>query len=65
EKNIHNLNPKNVMKRGYSITLSNGRPVTTFNKLKQGDKLNTILYEGNVLSTVNSISKPTDNEQTN
>ncbi|CAN5410788.1 exodeoxyribonuclease VII large subunit [soil metagenome] len=65
EKNIHNLNPKNVLKRGYSITLSNGKPVTTFNKLKQGDKLNTILYEGNILSTVNSISKPPDNEQTN
>ena len=59
EKNVNNMNPKNVMKRGYSITLLNGKSVTSSDKLKQGDRLETILHEGNVLSTVTSVSKPT------
>lgn len=56
EKNVNNMSPKNVMKRGYSITLLDGKAVTTFNKVKQGDILDTILHEGNILSTVNSTS---------
>jgi len=60
EKNISNMNPKNVMKRGYSISLLNGKAVTNFNELKKGDELRTLLYEGNVVSTVNSISKPSE-----
>jgi len=57
EKNIENMNPKNVMKRGYSITLLNGKSLTKSADLKKGDKLQTILYDGNVLSTVNTTSK--------
>jgi exodeoxyribonuclease VII large subunit len=57
EKNISNMNPKNVMKRGYSISLLNGKAVTNFSELKDGDKLHTLLYYGSVESTVNSASK--------
>jgi len=60
EKNIHNMSPKNVMKRGYSITLLNGKSVTSFSKLKPGDTIQTVLHEGNVLSTVNSATKPSE-----
>jgi len=54
EKNIDNMNPKNVMKRGYSITLLNGKSVTKSGNLKPGDSLQTILHHGTVMSTVNS-----------
>jgi exodeoxyribonuclease VII large subunit len=59
-KNIDNMSPKNVMKRGYSITLLNGKSVTASADLKPGDKIQTVLHDGNVLSTVNSASKLPD-----
>ena len=60
EKNIHNMSPKNVMKRGYSITLLNGKSITSFGSVKPGDTIQTVLHEGNVLSTVNSATKPSE-----
>lgn len=56
EKNINNMKPENVLKRGYSITYLNGKSVSTFKNLKQGDILKTILNEGSVTSTVNKTS---------
>ncbi|WP_373518271.1 exodeoxyribonuclease VII large subunit [Pricia sp.] len=58
EKNIHNLSPQNVLKRGYSITQLNGKSVRSPNQVKVGDSLTTVLYEGSVSSTVNSTKKP-------
>lgn len=57
EKNIHNLSPQNVFKRGYSITLLNGRSVRSSFEIKEGDSLTTVLYEGSVSSTVTSGDK--------
>ena len=54
------MSPKNVIKRGYSITLLNGKSVKAFKDVKQGDILSTIIHEGQILSTVNSTSKPID-----
>ncbi len=56
EKNIHNMSPENVLKRGYSITYLNGKSVSTFKDLKEGDLLKTTLNEGSVTSIVNKIS---------
>ncbi len=60
EKNINNMKPENVLKRGYSITLLNNKSVTVYSKLKPGDTIKTVLLNGNVISTVNSTSKPDD-----
>ncbi len=57
EKNIHNLSPKNVLKRGYSITQLNGKSVRASKQVKEGDSLTTVLYEGSVSSTVKSVDK--------
>jgi exodeoxyribonuclease VII large subunit len=57
EKNVDNMSPANVLKRGYSITLLNGKSVTNISQVKNGDVLNTLVHEGNILSTVNSIHK--------
>ncbi len=57
EKNIHNLSPQNVLKRGYSITQWNGKSVRSTGGLNEGDSLTTLLYEGIVSSIVKSIDK--------
>ncbi|MDR2409125.1 MAG: exodeoxyribonuclease VII large subunit [Bacteroidales bacterium] len=57
EKNVDNMNPANVLKRGYSITLLNGKSVTNISQIKTGDVLNTVVSQGNIVSTVNSIHK--------
>ena len=62
EKNLEILSPKNVLKRGYSITLLNGKPVRSFKGVKKGDILNTIIHEGEILSTVSATSKTETNE---
>jgi exodeoxyribonuclease VII large subunit len=46
------LDPVNVMKRGYSITLLNGKTVTKASQIKQGDTLTTRLFKGEIKSKV-------------
>ncbi len=54
---LHNkaslLNPKSILKRGYSITLNNGEPAITSKKIKPGNEIKTILSEGEITSIVN------------
>ncbi|MDR2287301.1 MAG: exodeoxyribonuclease VII large subunit [Prevotellaceae bacterium] len=57
EKNVANMSPANVLKRGYSITLLNGKSVTDISQVKEGDLLKTIVHEGNIVSIVNSTNK--------
>jgi exodeoxyribonuclease VII large subunit len=57
EKNVTNMSPVNVLKRGYSITLLNGKSVKNISQVKSGDILNTIVHEGNITSIVNSTDK--------
>jgi exodeoxyribonuclease VII large subunit len=62
EQNLINLSPTNVLKRGYSITQLNGKSIRSFDQVKEGDLLNTLLYTGSVHSTVKSAIKPTKND---
>jgi exodeoxyribonuclease VII large subunit len=57
EKSISRLNPKEVMRRGYSVTLHEGRAVKSMSQLNAGDTLNTLVFEGNIISTVQTIHK--------
>lgn len=57
EKNINNMSPKNVMKRGYSITLYNGKAVKNFDSVIHGETLTTVLFEGEITSIVKSTYK--------
>ena len=52
EEKLQLLSPENVLKRGYSITLKNGKAVTDAAELQAGDKLVTRFYQGGVVSTV-------------
>jgi exodeoxyribonuclease VII large subunit len=53
EKQVENMNPLNVLKRGYSITTIDGTVIKSAGQVKQGDVLNTLVYDGSINSTVN------------
>lgn len=56
EKTVALLDPGKVLKRGYSITIKNGRLVNSVTDIREGDLLTTILSDGSVTSTVGSVS---------
>lgn len=51
------LDPGNILKRGYSITLKGKRVVKSIDDLKEGDLIKTILYQGSVISEVKKKEK--------
>lgn len=51
------LKPENLLKKGYSITLLNGKPVKNINNLKRGDKVLTKLYKGSFESEIYKTNK--------
>lgn len=53
QNSIKLLHPNNILKRGFSITYLNGKPVTDAKKLKSGDEVVTQLHSGKVKSVVN------------
>jgi len=59
EKNVEILDPKNVLKRGFSITKFNGKSIKNPNDLEIGQNVETILYEGEFTSKIEKI-KPTN-----
>lgn len=53
EQRVKSVDPVNILRRGYSITLHDGKAVTSSALLKSGDALTIRLAEGEVKSTVN------------
>lgn len=62
EKNIAIMDPVNVLKRGYSITLKNGKAINDAAELREGDQLTTMLLSGSVTSVVEQVNKTEPNE---
>lgn len=60
EKNTELLNPKNILRRGFSITLYDGKSVKNINQIKLGDPIETILFEGYVESKITKAKKKKD-----
>lgn len=52
QQRIADVSPEKLLKRGYSITLKDGKAVTDASSLQAGDKLTTRLSKGEVQSTV-------------
>lgn len=53
---LASLSPKNILKRGYSITLDeSGKPIIDAKSQKIGNKIKTIYYEGESSSTIDTI----------
>jgi len=57
ESGIDHLNPVNVLKRGFSLTYINGKPVKTIENINVGDRVNTLLSKGEFTSTVEKTKK--------
>ena len=57
EEKLKLLNPKNILKRGYSITLKDGKPVIDKALLTVGDEIETIVLNGKVKSKVSEITE--------
>ena len=57
ERTISNLSPENVLKRGYSITMLNGKAVTSYKEVKEGDIIETKVFKGLIKSSVNTTTK--------
>ncbi len=57
ERTTRNLSPENILKRGFSITLFNGRSVKSYDEVAAGDQLETVLFDGTINTTVTSTKK--------
>ncbi len=58
EKNVTNMSPESVLRRGYSITRLRGKAVKNIDNIKEGDILDTLVFEGSIQSIVKSSAKP-------
>lgn len=56
-KDIDLLNPRNVLRRGYSITYVNGKSIKTYSEVKANSEVNTVLFEGSFKSIITTIKK--------
>lgn len=54
ENTLRHISPENILKKGYSITVSNGKVIKNAKELKAGDSLRTIFASGEVESVVSS-----------
>ena len=55
EKNIRIMDPVNVLRRGYSITMYKGKALKSKEGVKQGDELTTILEDGQIISNISKL----------
>lgn len=54
ERDVMHFHPRNILRRGFSITRIDGRAVRNTDELKSGDKVRTELHKGYVTSIVES-----------
>jgi exodeoxyribonuclease VII large subunit len=52
DEKLRLLNPANLLQRGYSVTLANGKTVRNAQMLTKGQRIETILHNGKVASVV-------------
>ncbi len=55
---IRYVSPLNILKKGYSITMNNkGKIIKEAGFLKKGEQIKTIVYKGEIISTVDKIEE--------
>jgi exodeoxyribonuclease VII large subunit len=62
EKHVGILDPVNILKRGFSITLHNGKAVKRKDEVREGETITTILADGAIESVVTDAIKSKDND---
>ena len=53
DKNIETHSPSFLLKHGYTITILNGKRITSSKEVKTGDKIRTFAVDGDFESKVN------------
>ncbi len=56
ERNLTNMSPEKVLRRGYSITLQNGKAITSADDIQVNDSIETVLFKGTLKSSVKTKS---------
>ena len=51
-KRLELVNPRNILRRGYSMTLLEGKSLLSVKDIKPGSRLETRLYKGTIISNV-------------
>ncbi|MBL0315079.1 MAG: exodeoxyribonuclease VII large subunit [Flavobacteriales bacterium] len=46
------MNPVHILKRGYSITLKNGKAIKSTTEINVGDEITTLLHAGSIISNI-------------
>lgn len=54
ERTVKALHPENVLRRGYSITMKNGKALTSVDQIVKDEEIETILFDGKIGSIVKS-----------
>lgn len=62
-RQVSMLDPKNVLSRGYSITLLNGKAVRSYTEVSKNDSLKTVIFDGEIRSIVTNTQSSQPNEQ--
>ncbi len=62
-RNILNMSPENVLKRGFSITRHKGKAIIDPVQLKSGEIIETTVYNGTINSIVQYITNSTNNPE--
>ncbi|MCK9481436.1 MAG: exodeoxyribonuclease VII large subunit [Bacteroidia bacterium] len=62
EKNVHNMSPDTVLKRGYSITRLNNKAITNTDEIAEGDSVETLLFKGSFTSIIKNKSQTTQHD---
>jgi exodeoxyribonuclease VII large subunit len=57
------VDPQNILKRGYSMTLLEGKPVLSIQKIKAGSLIESRLHKGIIMSKVEHTSKYNDKRE--
>jgi exodeoxyribonuclease VII large subunit len=52
ESKLRILDPKNVLKRGFSMTLVDGKTVNTITQIHKGNTIKTVLFDGEIESKI-------------
>ena len=56
ETKLRILDPKNILKRGFSLTTSNGQVISKITNLKEGDRITTELFDGKIESEIKKMT---------
>jgi exodeoxyribonuclease VII large subunit len=63
KKRAELVDPQNILKRGYSMTLLEGKSISSIKNIKPGSLLETRLYQGSIISKVEHTSKKNDKRE--